>query len=94
MIHQQGIARFGYFDARFDEAAFRNTNLKRDFQRGSVCEHLYLHSNTLLRRNLPINSGAPGKSGLTGAGDPEDNGIGVCCINEEIREIGCKEIAF
>ena len=30
VIHQQGIARFGYFDARFDEAAFRNTNLKRD----------------------------------------------------------------
>ncbi len=29
-----------------------------------------------------------------GGGDLEDNGIGVCCINEESREIGCKEIAF
>ena len=29
-IHQQGIAPFGYFDAQFDEAAFGNTNLKRE----------------------------------------------------------------
>jgi hypothetical protein len=36
VIHQQGIARFGYFDARFDEAAFRNTNLKRDEGGGRV----------------------------------------------------------
>ena len=27
-----GIAHFGYFDARFDEAVFGNTNLKRDAQ--------------------------------------------------------------
>ena len=32
VVMDMDLARFGYFDARFDEAAFRNTNLKRDFQ--------------------------------------------------------------
>ena len=32
VIHQQGIAHFGYFNARFDEVAFGNTNLKRDIE--------------------------------------------------------------
>lgn len=31
VIHQQVTARFGYFDEWFDEAAFGNTNLKREF---------------------------------------------------------------
>ena len=34
VIHQQGVAHFGYFDARVDEAAFGSTNLKRDICRG------------------------------------------------------------
>ena len=35
-IHQQAAACFGYFDEWFDEAAFGNTNLKRDFYFGAV----------------------------------------------------------
>ena len=31
VTHQQATARFGYFDERFDGAAFGNTNLKREF---------------------------------------------------------------
>ncbi|MCI9579617.1 MAG: hypothetical protein HFF98_12370 [Oscillibacter sp.] len=31
VIHQQATARLGYFDARFDEAAFDGINLKRAF---------------------------------------------------------------
>ena len=30
VIHQQVTAHFGYFDKWFDEAAFGNTNLKRE----------------------------------------------------------------
>jgi hypothetical protein len=29
-----------------------------------------------------------------GGDDPDDNGIGVCCINEEIKEIAYKDMAF
>lgn len=29
-----------------------------------------------------------------GGDDSDDNGIGVCCINEEIKEIAYKDMAF